>query len=572
MVLHGALSVLLARHGNGSDVVIGTPVANRLQKELDELIGFFVNTLVLRVDCSDNLSFIDHLERIKRVNLDAQSHQDVPFEMLVERVNPVRSTQFTPLFQIMFSMDLQSAATPAALQELELEPLGGDLVRAKYELTVHATEAEDTLKLSIDYNCDVFEAASIERLGRHFCVLLDSIAAQPEQPIHALQMLEQSEREYLLGALNATVAPFPRSACLHTLFEEQAERTPAATAVFYEGDSLSYQQLNERANHLALYLRQHGVGPDGVVALYHERGLHSIVSTLAILKAGGAYLPLDPGYPQERLAFMVQDSQVSLLLTEGSLLAQAQELTHGSNGVRVICVDERLEPAGRETSADLCLAVQSPQSLAYVIYTSGSTGKPKGVMISHESACNLAAYQRATFDIDVDSQVLGFSSVSFDAAVFEWLLALLNGATLRICAEEHRRDVAAIEHYLVAQGITHTLLSPALVALLRPERPYRLRVLIVGGEACTDRGDRLCHRGPVAAGAAGPYRQAAGEYVAVPARRPWTTGPVRRGRGTVYRRRRRGARIPQPRRADSRALCRQSVRDRQRWSTPVSHR
>ena len=489
MMLHAALGILLSRHSNSTDIVIGVPVANRPLDELEGIIGFFVNTLVLRADCSGNPSFIDYLERIKTVHRGAQSHQDIPFEYLVERLKPERSTQFSPLFQILFSMRVtgEERGGSIKLEDVQFTPETSAEVGVKYDLLIDAHA--DGTTFHIDYDIDLFDAAVITRLAQHFAILLQGIVADPRMPIHALPLLSRLEQSYLLHSLNATQASFPEDQCIHELFEEQAAKTPDNTAVFYEGKRLTYAGLNEQANQLARYLREEGVKADTLVGLCVERGIDMIVGLLGILKSGGAYVPLDPGYPRERLARMIEDSALQLLVTQEALLEKARQAAKGQAALRILSLDDmQLQSKLGSHSAQNPgrQADQSAHNLAYVIYTSGSTGQPKGVMVEHRGLANLALCQRTLFAATGQSRALCFASLSFDAATFEWLLALLAGATAYVCSEEQRQNPAALEAYLVAQRITHATLPPAVLYHLNSDRSYSLVSLILAGEACSE--------------------------------------------------------------------------------------
>ncbi|MBL8279980.1 MAG: AMP-binding protein, partial [Pelomonas sp.] len=403
MALHAAVCVLLTRHGAGRDIVIGTPVANRTDPALQPLIGFFVNTLVLRLDCDLALSYTDLLQRAKAVHLQAQAHQDLPFELLVEQLRPVRSPQFSPLFQIAFSMGLPGPHAPTASDPagLLIEPLGDDTVTAKYDLTFHASEGAEGLHLSIDYDVDLFEPTRMQTLVRHWARLLDTLVATPGAPVQGLPMLDDDERRQLLHTVNATAADAWAGQTLVSCFEAQVRHTPDGLALWSAQGSLNYGALEAQANRLANRLRALGVGPGVVVAMLHARGINMILSQLAILKAGGAYLPLDPAYPAQRLVGMLEDGGVQRVVTDTALLPLARAVLAAPDST-CVCADEDLSAWPAQPPG---VAV-SPQDLAYVIYTSGSTGRPKGVMITHEGACNLAAFQRERFDIGPGDQVL----------------------------------------------------------------------------------------------------------------------------------------------------------------------
>jgi non-ribosomal peptide synthetase component F len=307
MVLAAAFNVLLWRHSGQEDICIGMPVASRTRAELEPLIGLFINTLVLRTRLSRSATFSELLQQVKATTLDAHAHQDVPFEQVVEALRPQRNTGYSPLFQVM--LVLQNAPGPAEEPAgLRFETLGQENTQAKFDLTLNITEEGEQLTTEFEYNTDLFDASSIERLAGHFSRLLAGVAADPQQRIGALALLDDAERHRMVVQWNDTAAHYPHASTIHPLFEQQAERTPAAVAVVFEGASLTYGELNAQANRLAHHLMALGVGPDSRVAIALPRGVDMLVALLATLKAGGAYVPLDRDYPTERLAYMLADS------------------------------------------------------------------------------------------------------------------------------------------------------------------------------------------------------------------------------------------------------------------------
>jgi amino acid adenylation domain-containing protein len=434
MVLHAALSILLSRRGNSSDLVIGTPVANRMQKEVEGIIGFFVNTLVLRTNCAGNPRFTDYLQTVKSINLGAQANQDIPFDYIVERLKPVRSVQYSPVFQIMFAMNAGGGANPAPvdLNAVRFAPLASDRVAAKFELMFTASETAGGLVLDIDYNSDLFDAQTIVRLGDSFDILLKAIVAAPAAQVHTLALLSTPEQDELVHGLNATQLDYARERCIHELFEEQAGKTPDAVAVVFEGAHLTYGQLNAQANRLAHHLRQRGVGAESLVGLCMERSLDMAVGLVAILKAGGAYVPLDPLYPTERLAYMIETSGIEVLLTQDTLRARVAPLVQDHATLDIIAFNDRSLQAELRThhahNGERAAGLSS-SSLAYVIFTSGSTGKPKGVMIEHRNAVAFLRWASVAFTPVQLAKVLVSTSVCFDLFVFELFAPLSTGGT-----------------------------------------------------------------------------------------------------------------------------------------------
>ncbi len=423
MTLLAAFQILLMRYSGQEDVVVGSPVAGRPRSEIEGLIGFFVNTLVLRTDLSGDPTFRELLGRVREVAIEAYAHEDLPFERLVEELNPERTLSHSPLFQVM--MVLQNAADAGPrLAGVSVTALPVDVSTSKFDLVAHFADTGKEIAASFRYNTDLFDASMMRRMVSHLEVLLGAIAEDPDRPLSRLPLLTERERHQVLVEWNQTETEYPRDKTVHGLFEEQAERAPEAVAVELEGKRLTYGQLNERANRLARYLSKRGVGPEVLVGLCVERSLEMVVGLLGILKAGGAYLPLDPAYPGERLRFMLEDAGAQLVLTQkrltNSLPGQAQRVQLDADWTEIARESKENPPSQA-----------SHQNLAYVIYTSGSTGKPKGVSICHRSVVRLvrgADYAR----FGPDEVFLQFAPISFDASTFEVWGALLNGARLAV--------------------------------------------------------------------------------------------------------------------------------------------
>ncbi|WP_415843433.1 non-ribosomal peptide synthetase, partial [Xenorhabdus thuongxuanensis] len=482
MTVLSAWSLVLARLSGQEDIVIGTPVANRLQHELEGLIGFFVNTLALRVTLNEAVTVTDLLAQVRERTLAAYAHQDFPFEQVVEALQPERHLSYSPIFQVMLALNNTPAQT-LALPGIQCTPITQMYPSAHFDLTLSLTETEAGLVGELEYATDLFDTATVERIVGYFNQVLTAMAADDTQRIATLPMLPEPERQQLLVNFNATQTDFPQETLIHQLFEAQTEQCPDATAVVYEDQILSYGELNHRANQLAHYLVALGVRPDDRVALCAERRPEMVVGLLAILKAGGAYVPLDPAYPAERLAYMLEDAAPVALLTQAEL-AQSEWLAQ-FNALPTVLLDNP-EP---------CLATQptdnpDPQALglasrhlAYVIYTSGSTGQPKGVMIEHQSLCNLITPQQATLALTANSRVLQFASNSFDACIWECCMALMAGARLYLAQRASLLPGAILSRYLADQAISHVLLSPTALAAM-DALPDTLQTLLVGGEAC----------------------------------------------------------------------------------------
>ncbi|MGA9379337.1 MAG: amino acid adenylation domain-containing protein, partial [Phormidium sp.] len=386
MTLLAGFAVLASRYSGQTDLVIGSPIANRNRREIEGLIGFFVNTLALRFDLSPELTFEALLAQVQQVTQNAYEHQDLPFEMLVEQLQIERHLDRNPLVQVMFA--LQNAPTsPWDLPGLKVEEMASGLESVRFDLEIHLWDTPEGLGGFCSYNQDLFDEATIVRMMQHFQMLLAAIVENPQQSVALLPLLTQQEREQLLVEWNNTQTDYQYNHRIHKLFEEQVEQTPDAVAVICEKEQLTYQQLNCRANQVAHHLRSWGVGADVVVGICVERSLEMVIGILGILKAGGAYLPLDPAYPIERLHFMLEDAQVAVLLTQERLLDKLPE-----HQAHLVCLDTNWQVISQLSQDNLISSVQ-PENLAYLIYTSGSTGQPKGVAMNQLPLANLILWQ-----------------------------------------------------------------------------------------------------------------------------------------------------------------------------------
>ena len=460
MTLLAAFNVLLYRYSNQEDICIGTPIANRNRVEIESLIGFFVNTLVLRSDLSGKPGFRNLLKQVKQVAIDAYDHQDVPFEKLVDELHLERNQSHTPLFQVMFTLQ-ESPIQLLKLPGMTMSHVQLDSGAAKFDLLLTMVDRGSLMKGVFEYNTDLFDESTIERMISNFQVLLEAIIENPNLSISQLPILSEGERLKLLVGWNKTIDPLINDhfqTTIHRQFELQVNRSPNIPAVEYRDQSINYQELNQKANQLARYLKTLGVGWDVIVGLCVERSIDALIGILGILKAGGAYLPLDPDYPLDRLTFILDDARVPVLLTQEKLRGQLNIESTNNSKTRVVCLDNDWLEIGKSNDSNLEELVSekiSTDDLAYVIYTSGSTGRPKGVMIEHRTAVNLwlglnqAIYQRhggSPLRVSLNAPL------PFDASVQEWLM-LLSGHTLVIVPQDVRQDGDLFIQFIKQSGL-----------------------------------------------------------------------------------------------------------------------
>jgi amino acid adenylation domain-containing protein len=473
MTLLAAFDVLLWRYSQQDEILIGTPIANRNRTETENLIGFFVNTLVIRTRLKAELSFRELLEQVRETTLGAFEHQDVPFEKLVEELQPERSLSHMPVFQVMFTLQDGGEIQMAGL---ELSWMETDSDVTKFDLSLFASETDAGMHVWFEYNTDLFDEPTIGRLLQHYRMLLEGIVANPEAKLAELPLLSEAERAQL-WEWNETKSEYSREQCIQQLVEAQAARRPEALAVVYGAEQLSYGELNRRANQLAHYLRRRGVGAEVRVGVLLERSVELVVALLGILKAGGAYLPLDSSYPVQRLRYMLEDAGVRLVLTERG---QA-ELETASE---IVYLDESWERLEAQSEANPEL-VTNAENLAYVIYTSGSTGQPKGVEVTHR-AINRLVSNTNYVQLGERERVAQVSNSSFDAATFEIWGALVHGGQLVGLTKETALSAAELARQIAEQQISVMFLTTALfnqIAQSEPGAFAPLRYLLFGGEA-----------------------------------------------------------------------------------------
>ncbi|WJM89444.1 non-ribosomal peptide synthase/polyketide synthase [Pseudomonas brenneri] len=480
MVLLASFQALLHRYSGQSDIRVGVPVANRQRVDIERLIGFFVNTQVLKAEVDGQGAFIELLRQVKHTALQAQAHQDLPFEQLVQALQPERSLSHSPLFQVMYNHQSEGKRSiDVDLPGLRVEGLAWENQTAQFDLTLETYESRDSLSASVVYASALFDASTIERLAQHWQHLLQAVVADPTQRIAQLPLLATAHERVILEDWNRTAAAYPAGQCIQQLIEEQAARTPEAVALVFAGQQLSYAELNARANQWAHRLLELGVGPDVLVGVAVERSLEMVIGLLAVLKAGGAYVPLDPEYPQDRLSYMIEDSGLKLLLNQAHLAlpipahVQALDLGQALSGY---------SSANPQVTLD-------PENLAYAIYTSGSTGKPKGVMVRHGALTNFIVSMAAAPGIGAQDRLLSLTTFSFDIFGLELYTPLMVGGRVVLASQDTQRDPELILQQVQAQGITLLQATPSTWRMLL-ESPnagaLAGRRFLCGGEALAD--------------------------------------------------------------------------------------
>ena len=478
MVLMAAWQTLLARHTGSEDVVVGSPIAGRNRAETEGLIGFFANTLALRTDLSGDPSFRTLVERVRRTALDAYARQDLPFETLVEALRIPRDLSRQPLFQAMLMLHRPQAAF--SLPGLRCERLEAERGTSIFDLCLYAWDQPDGLRGMLEYNADLFDAATAARFTDRFRTLLEGIAADPDAPLSRLPVMAADEAAQL-AAWNATDREYPGTECIHELIARQAAATPHAVAVVFEDERVTYAELDARANRLANHLRGLGVGPEVRVGVCAERSVELVVALLATLKAGGGYVPLDPGYPRDRLAYMLGDARVSVLLTQAHLAELIPP-----HGARTVLLDADWPLIARESDEAPRTAV-GPDHLAYVIYTSGSTGQPKGAENAHRGIRNRLLWMQEAFGLDGTDAILQKTPFSFDVSVWEFFWPLMAGARLVVAKPEGHRDPAYLARLIGQQGVTTLHFVPSMLQAFLEEPDLSacapLRRVVCSGEA-----------------------------------------------------------------------------------------
>ncbi len=482
ILLLAAFKVLLYRYSGQGELCVGTPIANRQRIEIEGLIGFFANTLVLRSDLSDNPPFTVLLARVRENVLEAQAHQDLPFEHLVEALNPVRDTSHTPLFQAMFVLQntpLETLEVPG----LRLSAMAAEGRTAKFDLTLTMTEGRDSLIGAFEYNTDLFAKGPVQRMVRHLSNLVEGIVADPEVRLGDLPLMNEAERHRLLIEWNATQATHPQAKLIHQLFEAQEERTPDAIAAIFEDQQLTYRELNMRANQLAHHLRARDAGPDVLIGVCMERSLELVVALLATLKAGGAFVPIDLEYPRGRRDFMVEDSAIGIILTHSHVRTAIKQ-----SAAEIVAVDTEWDiVSGRPT--DNPTVPLEPLNLAYVIYTSGSTGEPKGAANTHAGILNRLLWMQKSYPLNEGDSVLQKTPLSFDVSVWEFFWPLMTGVRLLVTRPGGHRDSRYLAHLIATKGVTTLHFVPSMLRVFLQEIKTTncptLKRVVCSGEALT---------------------------------------------------------------------------------------
>ena len=453
MFYTACFKALLARYSGQTDIVLGTPIANRDRTELENLVGFVANTVLLRTSFSMEKSFEDLLKAVRGSTLEALAHQQLPFDKLVEELHPERSTSHNPLFQVMIGVyDSPSGSVETA--GLDVEVLDPVVTTAKFDLSLYIVESNST-HFKLEYNTKLFSRDFARRLIGHFLQICAAAVRAPETELRKLSMLTEDERKLILETWNATQGPIPNTT-IHALFEKQCLNASNSTALIFEGTRLSYSELNQRANQVAHLLRERGVQRDTLVGLCMERSVELVVALLGILKSGGAYVPIDPTYPSERVQFMLEDAGVSLLLSQSHLSSRLSEFSG-----HILFLDKRDET--ESFSIENPEPINAPDDLAYCIYTSGSTGKPKGALNSHRGVCNRLLWGQDKYPIGAGDKLLQKTPFSFDVSAWEFFWPLLTGATLVVARPEGHKDPAYLAQLIQEQQITTVHFVPSML-------------------------------------------------------------------------------------------------------------
>lgn len=481
MTLLAGVQILLWRYTNAEDIVVGSPIASRNRTELEPLIGFFVNMLVLRTRVSAGTSFRNLLRNVRQTTLEAYSHQDMPFELLVDRLSPIRDLSRTPLFQITFAQVGANSETPLELPGIEARWHSHSEVTSTYDLSITATERGRTLVLGFRYDTDLYNSSTIQRVGKHLRQLLAQAVLAPDNRIAQVEWLDESERQQLIYEWSGVEGTPAETVLVNDLIQIQAAQQPDGVAIVEGERKLTYGELDRRANQLAHYLRRRGLYTEMPVGVYLERSIEMVVALVGILKAGAAYVPLDVELPSERVNYMVENGGITTIITVGQRLDRLSL----ADTVQVICIDQQWDEINREANGNVSPMVASPANAAYIIFTSGSTGQPKGVLIPHAGLANFVKWHWRNADVAPEDRVAQMCAVGFDASVFEMWPHLCAGASLHIVDEEGRSNPARLAKWIATQDITIAFL-PTLLAEQTINEPALqhscLRAVLTGGD------------------------------------------------------------------------------------------
>jgi amino acid adenylation domain-containing protein len=487
MLTLAVFNLLLSRYSGSDDIFVGSAVANRGHPNLEPLIGFFVNMLVMRTKVTAKHSFSDYLQHVKQVTLEAYDHQDVPFESIVDQLQPERTTAHHPIFNVCFGVQ-NSPDESLHLDGLSATSEEIDFKISKYDLFLQLFDVESddkntkVLKGSLEYNTNLYTHSSAERLLQHFENLLKAVITTPESKLSSFSVLSDREKLDLLQKHDNTNQDYPHESCIHELFEKQVTQSPNLPAVVFAGHRLTYDELNQRANVIAHHLRKQGVVPETLVGIFIERSIDLVVAILAVLKSGGAYVPLNPTLPSERISFILNDTRTPIVLAQRHNIEQLA-LTNQ----QVICIDDNellkigISRQGRTGNLPTCQMSPTPDHLAYVIYTSGSTGEPKGVTLKHEGLVNLAHALGNTLRLDTSSRVLQFVPFSFDVATRDWSTVLSTGGTLYLASDSEIHSPHLLGELIRKSEITHATLPSVVLDTMKKSDFDSVKTLVVGG-------------------------------------------------------------------------------------------
>ncbi|WP_262495039.1 non-ribosomal peptide synthetase [Kordia jejudonensis] len=476
MTLLSIYKILLYRYTGNTDISVGSPIANREQAEIAELIGFFINTLVLRDEFESDTPFAVLLEQVKQTCLEAYSHQDIPFEFIVDHLEIERDQSRSPLFQTLFALQNNEEVTGMNLGESKLEMMQQEFTTSKFDLSFNAVETNNGIACSITYTTALFKKETIQRMAEHFVQLIHSVLDDIDQPIDSLQLLTATENEQLVAHFGNAKTKASKKGNLVHAFESQVEKTPTATAIIFEGNQLTYQELDAKANQVANCLLSHGITTETLVPICVNPSFETLIGILGILKAGAAYVPVDSSYPAARISYILNDTKASVLLSSSNV--ELPEIT--KTAVEIIQIDQLSETISTEKpQIDI-----SPKQLAYIIYTSGTTGNPKGVMIEHHSIHNHLDYIGDYYQLTDEDTFVLFSNTTFDASIEQLFLPILRGCTLHIVSKTLVFDADHFVQYINEHNISHLHATPSFLNLLAIEKLTTVKRIISGGEAC----------------------------------------------------------------------------------------